>query len=207
VRSTEVQGVIPARDLGDPRLTDHFYAFTGTPGDVLITVDSHNLNGDIDIFTFTGLRPLLKFSVYAGSSSSITKSIYLRQQEDLILRVEGRTPNDDEASYRIHFGGAFVPITSGPLVEHEDALEKPSVAEAAKPGRRVSSVGARIEEPISEATPAPTPEVKPVEPAARKPVARNPRTRRPAARRTKPAPPPQTDETVEIGRASCRERV
>jgi len=196
VRSTEVQGVIPARDIGDPRLTDHFYAFTGTPGDVLITVDSRNLNGDIDVFTFTSLRPLLKFSVYAGSSSSITKSIYLRQQEDLILRVEGRTPNDDEATYRLHFGGAFLPITSGPLAEHEDALEKPAIAESAKPGRRVSSVGARIEEPVSEATPAPTPEVKPAEPEPAKPVARNPRRRRPVTRRTKPAPAPKADETV-----------
>ena len=197
VRSNDVQGVIPARDIGDARVTDHFYAFTGTPGDVLITVDGRNLNGDVDVFTFTGLRPLLKFSVYAGTSSPITKSIYLRQQEDLILRVEGRTPNDDDATYRIHFGGSFQPITSGPLAEHEDALEKPTVAESVKPGRRVSSAGARIEEPISEATPAPTPEVKTPEPEPKKPVvARNPRTRRPVTRRTKPAPPPKADETV-----------
>ena len=121
VRSNEVVGKISARDIGDPRLTDHFYAFTGTPGDVLITVDSRNLNGDIDVFTFTGLRPLLKFSVYAGSSSPTTKSIYLRKTEDLILRVEGRTPNDDEAVYRLRFGGSFAPITFGPLAEHEEA--------------------------------------------------------------------------------------
>ena len=88
---------------------------------MLITVDSRNLNGDVDVFTFNGMRPLLKFTVYAESSSPITKSIYLRKQEDLILRVEGRTPNDDEAIYRLRFGGAFEPITSGPLAEHEDA--------------------------------------------------------------------------------------
>ena len=193
VRSTEIRATIPARDLGDPRLTDHYYAFTGVPGDVLITVDSRNLNGDVDVFTFSGLRPLLKFTVYAGSSSPITKGIYLRQREDLILRIEGRTPNDDEAVYRIHFGGAFQPITSGPLAEHEDALQLETPAEASsKTGRRVSSVGARVEEPRTEVaeapapTPEPTPEVsalpEPKVPAARS-TTRNSRRRVPAARR------------------------
>jgi len=197
-----VVGTITARDLGDPRLTDHFYAFTGTPGDVLITVDSWNLNGDIDVFTFSGLRPLLKFTVYAGSSSPITKSIYLRKQEDLILRVEGRTPNDDDAVYKVRFGGAFEPITSGPLAEHEDATQlETAVAASVKGGRRVSSVGARIEEPRTEVAEAPLPEPTPVESseakaAAAKPISRSSRTRRPAARRTRPAEPAKPEETA-----------
>jgi hypothetical protein len=209
VRSTEVRATIPARDLGDPRFTDHYYAFTGVPGDVLITVDSTNLNGDIDVFTFSGLRPLLKFTVYAGSSSPITKGIYLRQREDLILRVEGRTPNDDDASYRIHFAGGFEPITSGPLVEHEDALQPATAAEASnKTGRRVSSVGARIDEPRTEVaevaetpTPEPTPtasaESEPPRPTARA-TPRNNRRRVPPGRR-RPATTPKTtkpDDTV-----------
>jgi hypothetical protein len=33
VRSNEVVGRIAARDIGDARLTDHFYTFAGTPGD------------------------------------------------------------------------------------------------------------------------------------------------------------------------------
>jgi len=202
VRTNEVVGTITARDLGDPRLTDHFYAFTGTPGDVLITVDSRNLNGDIDVFTFSGLRPLLKFTVYAGSSSAITKSIYLRKQEDLILRVEGRTPNDDDAVYKLHFGGAFESITSGPLAEHEDAIQPASaVATSGKGGRRVSSVGARIEEPRTEIAETPTPEPTPVESsevkaAPTKPTSRNSRTRRPAPRRTRPAEPAKSEETA-----------
>ena len=205
VRTNQVVGAITARDLGDPRLTDHFYAFIGTPGDVLITVDSRNLNGDIDVFTFSGLRPLLKFTVYAGSSSPITKSIYLRKQEDLILRVEGRTPNDDDAVYRLHFGGAFEPITSGPLAEHEDATQPESaVATSGKGGRRVSSVGARIEEPRTEVAEAPTPEPTPVESsepkaAATKPTSRNSRTRRPASRRTRPVEPAKPEETAAKG--------
>ncbi|HVQ38104.1 MAG TPA: hypothetical protein VMS31_11260, partial [Pyrinomonadaceae bacterium] len=100
VRSNEVLGTISARDIGDSRLTDHFYAFTGNPGDLLITVDSRNINGDVDVFTSTGLRPLLKLTVYASNSSPTTKSIYLRKQESLTLRIEGRTPNDDEGTYR-----------------------------------------------------------------------------------------------------------
>ncbi len=204
VRINELAGTIAARDLGDPRLTDHFYAFTGTHGDVLITVDSRNLNGDIDVFTFSGLQPLLKFTVYAGSSSPITKSIYLRKQEDLILRVEGRTPNDDDAVYRIHFGGAFEPITSGPLAEHEDATQPAiSVATSGKGGRRVSSVGARIEVPRIEVAETPTPEPTPVEPSERKaktaavkPTSRNSRARRPAPRRTRPAEARKPDETA-----------
>src|SRR5918999_5864537 len=51
VRSNSVDGRIAARDLGDARQTDHYYAFTGTPGDLLITVQSKNLNGDVDVFT------------------------------------------------------------------------------------------------------------------------------------------------------------
>jgi hypothetical protein len=201
VRGNEVTGTIPARDIGDPRVTDHFYAFTGMPGDVLITIDSRNLNGDVDVFTFSGLRPILKFTVYAGSSSPITKSIYLRKQEDLILRVEGRTPNDDEAVYSIHFGGSFAPITAGPLAEHDDAIQAatPGV-ESRKNGRRVSSVGARIDEPRTEVAEAPLPQPTPIEPSeteakttAAKPTSR--RTRRPAARRTRPVRP-QTEESA-----------
>lgn len=212
VRSNEVVGTIPARDLGDPRRSDHFYAFTGTPGDVLITVDSRNLNGDIDVFTFSGLQPLLKFTVYAGSSAPLTKSIYLRRQVDLILRVEGRTPNDDVAVYRIHFGGAFEPITSGPLAEHEDATQPATAVEASgKGGRRVSSVGARIEEPPTEVAEAPEPMPAPPEPpksepktATGKASSRNSRPRRPTTRRTRPTEPGKREETAAKGETENR---
>jgi len=107
VRTNELIGTIAARDIGDPRLTDHYYAFTGTPGDLLITIDSRNLNGDVDVFTSSGLRPLLKLTVYADNTSPVTKSIYLRKRETLILRIEGRSPNDDAGTYRLYFGGGF----------------------------------------------------------------------------------------------------
>jgi hypothetical protein len=211
VRSSEVRGTIPARDLGDARITDHFYAFQGLPGDVLITVDSKNLNGDIDVFTFSGLRPLLKFTVYADSSSAITKGLYLRREETLILRVEGRTPNDEEAVYRVHFAGTFATINSGPLAEHEDKLEAATTAGTSNAGdRRVSSVGARIDEPRREVAETPTPEPTPVvttpKPVVSKavpvytrprvPVARRPRPTRTPKPKPKPAEAEATDETV-----------
>lgn len=220
VRSNSATGRIAARDVGDARLTDHYFAFTGTPGDVLITVQSTNLNGDIDVFTAGSLRPLLKITVYAEINTPVTKSIYLRRREDLVLRVEARSPNDDEGTYRLFFGGSFEPIVGGPEIAEAETptTETPEVR---TPGtRRVSSVGARIEEPrppvtevasTSEPTPEantePTPEARPVEsptPETTKkapPVAeykrptppRNTRTGRPAGRR--PARTPTEEET------------
>ena len=225
VRTNEVTGTITARDIGDPRLTDHYYAFTGTPGDVLITIDSRNLNGDVDVFTSSGLRPLLKITVYSSNSSPVTKSIYLRKREDLILRVEARTPNDDEGTYRLNFGGSFEPITSGPLLaEAQPAGEEPIASAPPRKGRRVSSVGARIDEPAApEVAAAPTPEPTPAEssPTTSTPVEtevkpadsgeearavpprapiRVPRGRRGATRRTRPAPAPKVEEPAETAK-------
>src|SRR5690349_24141523 len=91
IRSSTLIGHIAARDLGDARVTDHYYKFSGTPGDLLITVRNQNLNGDIDVFTAVGLRPLLKLTLYAEITTPVTKGIYLRKPEDLILRVEARS--------------------------------------------------------------------------------------------------------------------
>jgi hypothetical protein len=206
VRSNDIVGTIAARDLGDARLTDHFYALSGTPGDLVITLESTNLNGDIDIFTAAGLRPLLKFTVYAESSLPISKRIYLRKRERLILRVEARSPNDDEGTYHLRFGGSFEPISGGPLLaENGSATEQPAASSSrpgGKQGRRVSSVGARIAEPTptqAEVAAAPTPEPTPAESATatakaepkKKPAAapkatanRNARSRVPARPRT-----------------------
>jgi hypothetical protein len=212
VRTNSITGRIAARDLGDARLTDHYYALTGTPGDLLITVNSTNLNGDIDVFTATTLRPLLKLTLYAESTAPVTKGIYLRKREDLILRIEARSPNDDEGTYRLFFGGSFEPIAGGPEIAETETPVTATI-ETRTPGtKRVSSVGARIKEPeppvevatatpSPEPTPEPTPEAKPAEkPAAasspevetEKPATvRNTRGRRPAGRR----PAPRVRET------------
>jgi len=214
VRRNSVTGRIAARDLGDARLTDHYYALVGTPGDLLITVKSTNLNGDIDVFTATTLRPLLKLTLYAESAAPVTKGIYLRKREELILRIEARSPNDDEGTYRLSFGGSFEPIVGGPEIAEAETPTTETTTPGGRKTKRVSSVGARIEEPeppVTEVvtatpTPEPTPEAKPVEtPAAtpekspeavtEKPApVRNTRGRRPAGRRPAPrvreTPPP-----------------
>lgn len=211
VRTNNVSGRIAARDLGDARLTDHYYSFTGTPGDLLITVNSRNLNGDIDVFTAVTLRPLLKLTMYAESTTPVTKGIYLRKREDLILRVQARSPNDDEGTYRLFFGGSFEPIIGGPDIAEAETPPTETTTPGARKTKRVSSVGARIEEPeppvtevaTASPTPQPTPEVtpeeaKPVATPERSPevqterptTARNTRGRRPAGRRTTPTPPP-----------------
>jgi hypothetical protein len=164
IRRTNLQGKIVARDLGDSRLTDHYYAFTGTPGDLLITVQTHNLNGDLDVFTAVTLQPLLKLPLYAESAAPVTKGIYLRKRQDLILRIEARTPNDDPGTYQLYFGGSFEPILSGPDIEETEAPPAAATLGGDKKTKRVSSVGARIEERAPgtvEVTSAPTPEPSP----------------------------------------------
>lgn len=166
VHANEIGGKIAALDLGDPRATRHFYAFAASPGDLLVTVDSKNLDGDVDIFTAITFRPLMKTTVYASSQSpAVTKGIYLRAHQLLILRIEARTPNDDPGTYRIHFGGTFEPFSGGiPVAENTEETEtSPEKAGA----NRLSSVGATIPKPpaeiteTAEAKPSPSPEKTP----------------------------------------------
>lgn len=183
VRSNELSGTIVPRDLGDPRLTRYFYSFAGTPGDLIVTVESRNLEGDVDVFTAATLRPLAKVSMYAGgTTSSGSKTIYLKTREPLILRVEARTPNDNEGSFRIRFDGAFEPIGSD-VPDREPVI--PTVSSASKSGRRVTATGARIDEP--------EPAVATTQPEIETPT--TPKTETPApaetttAKATTPAPP------------------
>ena len=215
IRTNEVVGTIRARDLGDSRLTDHFYSFIGTPGDVLITVKSNNLNGDVDLFTAGSLRPLMKFTLYAENSSPVTRAIFLRKREDLILRVEARSPNDDEGIYQISFKGSFEPIAGdAPLAEAISPTSESAstVASRSKGSRRVSSVGARIAEPPEvkeEVAAAPTPQPTPDEVAvptrtpettvateapAPAPAPRRARGRVPTGRRRPSSQPAKKDE-------------
>jgi hypothetical protein len=156
VLSNEINGRIAALDLGDPRLTRHFYAFEGVPGDLLVTLDSRNLNGDIDIFTAITFRPVMKITMYAGGnalSPEVRKGFYLRSRQVLILRVEARTPNDDVGTYQIRFGGAYEPFSGGIPVAEESTAQSTEVARTSGGNKtRLSSVGARIEEPAGDAT-------------------------------------------------------
>lgn len=173
VSASELSGRVLARDIGDARFTDHYYAFAANPGDLVITIESKNLNGDVDVFTAGALRPLMKFSIYAESSEPLTKAVFLRKREDLILRVEVRSPNDDEGTYQIKFGGTFEPLAAPVLTEEAattEATQTGAVTAGDKKVRRVTSSGARIYEPEPPPPPAevaavPTPEPTP-EPTA-----------------------------------------
>ena len=194
VGSKEIDGAIAARDLGDSRVTHQYYGFIGAPGDLVVTVQAKNFNGDFDIFTAGDLRPLLKITVYAELGSQITKNIYLRRRENLILRVEGRTPNDDDATYEIRFSGSFEVIPGGVLLAKVDRATSESGKESSQTsnrrGSRVSSVGARIEEPpaavAAAPTTKPTPEVTSAPEAAKSEAAapvKRPPVRNSSARR------------------------
>jgi len=152
VTSNEISGTIKARDLGDARLTTYYYVFNGKQGDIFINVVTKNLDGDIDVFTADNLRPLTKITVYSDNPDSETgRVIYLRQPQKLILRVEGKTPTDEPASFRIKFAGSFEPIAG---IADADESKQPEVKSNEQGDIRVNSVGTIIE---VKPKPKPTP--------------------------------------------------
>lgn len=213
ISSTNLLGKIAVRDIGDSRFTNHYYTFVGTPGDLLITIQSRNLNGDLDVFTANGLRPLLKVTLYAESTTPITKGIYLRRREELILRIEARSPNDDEGTYQLFFGGSFEALPARPDLGQSEASGEATSASVDPKAKRVSSVGARLPEPdppVTEVASTPTPEPTPVvtestptekvteEPPKTSSTGTPPRSRRqPPRRTTTPVPVKPRTETTE----------
>jgi len=150
--SNVVTGRIAPRDVGDPRRTRHFYTFRGTEGDLSVRLVGANLNGSVDVFTARALRPLLTITLLGGSTTDATKSVYLREEELLVLRVEARAVGDSEGSYRITLGGSFAPAPAGLAEAPAPELPEVSAGERREGVRRVTSAGARIDEPA----PAPT---------------------------------------------------
>ena len=142
ITSNQISGMINARDLGDSRLTSYFYTFNGNQGDVFINVVTGNFNGDIDIFNAENLNPLTKIVVYADSSNNETgRVVYLRKPEKLILRVQGRTPNDEPATYTIKFAGSFQPVLNVAEIEQP---KPPEVKAESQSDVIVNSVGTII---------------------------------------------------------------
>ncbi len=140
VTSSEIRGTIRARDVGDSRNTTYFYAFDGEQGDIFVNIQTKNFDGDIDVFTADNLRPMTKVVLYADAGVTETgRIIYLRKGERLLLRVEGRTPGDDAATFVVKFAGSFVALT--PSTRKTDD-SSPQVA--ASDGVRLNSVGAVI---------------------------------------------------------------
>lgn len=144
VTSNEISGTIRARDIGDARLTSYYYVFNGTQGDVFVNITANNFNGDINVFAADGLRPLSEIKLYADNSPTETgRIIYLRQPLKLILRVEGRTPDDNPATFEIKFAGSFAAMESSGEQSEPTA---PKVESDEKGAVRVNSVGTIIEE-------------------------------------------------------------
>ena len=150
ITTSEIRGQIRARDIGDPRLTTYYYLFNGNRGDVFINVVTTNLNGDIDVFSAEGLNPKTKITIYADTRQSETgRVIYLRRPERLILRIQGRTPNDDPATFQLKFAGSFEPVSAALA---QAANEAPKVTSGDRGSVRVNSVGTILEdEPKQEA--------------------------------------------------------
>lgn len=141
ITANEITGTIPARDVGDSRLTTYYYGFEGSQGDIFLNLVTKNFNGDIDVFTAGGQQPLTKVVVYADLAESETgRVIYLRKPEKLLLRVQGRSPNDDPASFRVKFAGSFLASRDNSV-----APELPKIDTATSSGIRVNSVGTIIE--------------------------------------------------------------
>lgn len=156
--ANEISGTIKARDLGDSRLTTYYYALNSDQGDLFINLVTRNFTGDIDVFTVTGLKPMTKIVVYADYGDVETgRAIYLRKPEKMILRIQGRTPNDDAATFRLKFAGSFVAAKADEASVEPDA---PKVTAENRGAVRVNSVGTIL-----------PPLPRPVEPAEEKPKA------------------------------------
>jgi hypothetical protein len=202
VFSDVVSGRISPRDVGDPRRTRHFYTFRGGEGDLVVNLEASDLIGDVDVFTATTLRPLLKFTLF-GDAVRLSKSFYLRKDETLILRVEARAVGDAEGAYSIRFGGSFLPAPAGlPGAPETNAPTLSASEPRGKNTRRVTSTGARIAEPApvappkeeakeNEARPAPTPA------AERSAERRSAASRRGRGARSAPARPRATTAPVQ----------
>lgn len=150
VVSNEISGTIRARAIGDSRLTNYFYAFNGTQGDVFINIVTKNFDGDIDIFTIDGLKPLTKITIFSDYSDNETgRIIYLRKSEKLLLRIQGGSPNEENATFRIKFAGSFEPL---PL-RAADEIKRPETNIRNQGEVLVNSVGT-----IIGVVPKPTPD-------------------------------------------------
>ena len=153
ITTNQLSGTIRARDIGDSRLTTYFFTFYGNQGDVFVNVVTTNLNGDIDVFAAEGLRPLTKIVVYADNSDNETgRVIYLRKPEKILIRIQGRSPNDDPATFQIKFAGSFVASTE---TDQNDDPKLPDVKRNENSDVIVNSVGT-----IIGTKPKPTPEPK-----------------------------------------------
>jgi hypothetical protein len=151
VRKPEIESSIKARAIGDPRVTTYYYTFEGQQGDVFINVQSKNFTGDIDVYVVPSQQPLTKIVIYGDQPEAETgRVIYLRKPERLLLRIQGRSPGDDDASVRIKFAGSF----AASKLDDSTSPALPTIEKEPETNIRVNSVGT-ILEVIPKASPTP----------------------------------------------------
>ncbi len=197
VTTNQVSGTINARPIGDARLTTYFYTFDAVQGDVFINILTKNFNGDFDVFFAQGLRPISKIVALSGFGEYETgRVLYLRKPERLLLRIQGRTPDDLPATFQIKFAGSFVALNENDV---PDAPEIPTVSRPQQPvtARRedVREPPQRIEDPEEKE------QAKVVEPPA-KPVDAEPEPVREIPKRVQgdaatPEPVPEVPKVAE----------
>ncbi len=151
VRTPEIASSIKARAIGDPRVTTYYYTFEGQQGDVFINVQSKNFTGDIDVYVVPSQQPLTKIVIYGDQPEAETgRVIYLRKPERLLLRIQGRSPGDDDASVRIKFAGSF----AASKLDDSSSPAVPTIEKESESNVRVNSVGT-ILKVIPKASPTP----------------------------------------------------
>lgn len=167
----EINGAINPREIGDSRTTTYFYTFSGSQGDLFLNILSTNLNADIDLFIEQGLRPLTKVAVYADRGETETgRVVYLRKPEKLLLRVQGRSPNDDPGKFRFKFAGSFVAAASdSPLPPELPKVPEALVAEARPTPVDPKPADEEKKQTETDVSAAKTEDLNPAEDESRKP--------------------------------------
>ena len=140
-----VSGFVNARAIGDARETTYYFAFEGDQGDVFVNVSTKNFAGSIDVFSADTVRTFTRIPVFADSSVAETgRIIYLRKREKLLLRVQGRSPDDNPATFQVKFAGSFVAISN----PKEDATAVPKISDDSAALLRGAPITRRVEEPV-----------------------------------------------------------
>jgi hypothetical protein len=202
--SSSVSGTIAARAVGDARDTTHYFAFEGQQGDIFLNVSTKNLVGSIDVFSADTTRSFTRIPIFADVEVAETgRVIYLRRREKLLLRIQGRSPDDRPATYQVKFAGSFLAIAD----PKEDATPAPTLSNEVAGNVRVNSVGTiippepsrprpeteapRAVEPtiVAEKKEEPVSEPERVEPREARPPAPQPTT--PTARGVRRRTPPR----------------
>jgi len=107
IPGAEVISTVIPRPEGDPRLTTHFFSLDVRQGDLYLNVVHRNFVGDVDVFSIDARRPLGKLTVVESVvEREIGRVLFIRNSGQVLIRVEGRTLNNDEAVYRLKFGGS-----------------------------------------------------------------------------------------------------